>query len=290
MDHCVWGNRSITDIGANLWNSFLIDKNILYLSQFITERGEVMSYNQFRDKWDILPRELSSLEYATIKLAIRRFNSPSTRNKNITLIDPEISLRFITGHNNQGLRSKNLRDKMISRESPNTLPPMLQWSQELDKNIDWCDVFSNLFFSLCNNFKLIQFHFKLWHRIATCKYMRHKMKIDTDSPSCSLCNGELETLPHIYLDCVHTREFRGKINRFITANIDANYRDKKHHILTLSHHDRRINFINAASNWYLGYAFQRKSLPNFVEFIKHLKLALLGEKPTLINSLENCGL
>ena len=120
--------------------------------------------------------------------------------------------------------------------------------------------------------------------------MRHKMKIDTDSPVCSLCNGELETLPHIYLDCVYTREFRGNINRFITANIDANYRDKNHHILTLSHHDRRINFINAASNWYLGYAFQRKSLPNFVEFIKRLKLVLLGEKPSLIISLENCGL
>jgi hypothetical protein len=68
-------------------------------------------------------------------------------------------------------------DIISSRERPTTPPPILKWSQELDKNIDWCDVYSNLFFSLCNNFKLMQFHFKLWHRIATCSTCVIKWKL-----------------------------------------------------------------------------------------------------------------
>ena len=200
QDHCIWSNSVITDIGAKLWNSLLISKSIIYLSHFVLENGELMTYNQFMTKWDLDVRDLSKTEFATIRMAIRRFNCPNSKGKNISLLDPDISLKFLTRQNNKDLRSKNIRDKMASSESPNTLPPLVKWNEELNRNIDWWGVFSTLFFSFSNNFKLIQFHYKAWHRIATCRYMRHKMKIETESPYCSLCHNHVETLPHILLD------------------------------------------------------------------------------------------
>ena len=50
VDHCIWNNSFITDIGSKFWNALLISKNIMYLSQFVNENGEVMSYEQFITK------------------------------------------------------------------------------------------------------------------------------------------------------------------------------------------------------------------------------------------------
>jgi len=94
VDHCIWSNLFITDIGAKLWNPLLINKNILYLSQFVNENGEVVSYDQFISKWEIGAQDLTRTEYATIRMAIPRFNCPNSKSKNISLIDPEISLNF----------------------------------------------------------------------------------------------------------------------------------------------------------------------------------------------------
>ena len=260
MDHCIWNNSFITDIGSKFWNAVLISKNIMYLSQFVNENGEAMSYEQFITKWDLRVHDLNRTEFATIRMAIRRFNCPNSQSKNISLIDPDISLKFFTRRSNKALRSKNIRDKMASSDSPNTLPPMLKWNEELNTNVDWWGVFSTLFFSFSNNFKLIQFHYKIWHRIATCRYMRHKMKIETDSPYCSLCHEHVETLSHILLDCSFTSEFRCKVDLFIKTNIDTLYSSHNHHIVTLSHSDRRINYINAVANWYpvLSAAAERR--------------------------------
>ena len=104
-----------------------------------------MTYNQFISTWDLDVRDLSKTEFATIRMAIRRFNYPNSRGKNISLLDPDISLKFLTRQNNNVLRSKSIRDKMASSESPNTLPPMVKWNEELNRNINWWGVFSTLF-------------------------------------------------------------------------------------------------------------------------------------------------
>ena len=140
--------------------------------------------------------------------ALRALNCPNTYTKNVNYIELDSCLSFSNKHTK--LRSKVLRDKISSVEDPKSLAPMRKWGRELDHthSVDWISVFSNLFFSLTNHFKLIQFHYKLWHRISTCRFMRHKMRIDLDSPRCSLCNGDIETLEHIiFLNCYHTQEF-----------------------------------------------------------------------------------
>ena len=77
---------------------------------------------------------------------------------------------------------------------------------------------------------------------------------------------------------------------FIKGNIDSIYFRRKHHIVTLSHADKCINFINAVANWYLSNSFQSRKEPNLFAFFGTLKLSLLGEKTALASSLVNCGL
>ena len=52
VNHCVWGTGMITDIGSSLWNTELIYKGIMYLTDFITENGEPLPYSNFLRRWD----------------------------------------------------------------------------------------------------------------------------------------------------------------------------------------------------------------------------------------------
>merc|ERR1712240_953787 len=90
--------------------------------------------------------------------------------------------------------------------------------------VDWTQVLENNFKGITNNYKLIQFQYKLLMRISTCKYMRHKMKIVMDDGLCIHCKTELETLEHIFLKCPHTLLFINKLQKFIKDNIDVTYK------------------------------------------------------------------
>ena len=77
INHCIWGNNLIRDIGSKMWNISLIDNDLNYLTDFINAEGEVMSYRDFcmttlSGCWHIITNK----EYVDIKMALRRFNTP----------------------------------------------------------------------------------------------------------------------------------------------------------------------------------------------------------------------
>ena len=50
INHCIWGNNLITDIGSKLWLSNLIECNVNYLTDFVDSNGSVLSYEEFCKK------------------------------------------------------------------------------------------------------------------------------------------------------------------------------------------------------------------------------------------------
>ena len=72
INHCIWGNSSIREMGSKLWLTKLIDNNINYISEFVNSEGEVMSYHEFctvtLDRcWHIITKR----DYVDLKMAIR---------------------------------------------------------------------------------------------------------------------------------------------------------------------------------------------------------------------------
>ena len=142
-------------------------------------------------------------------MAIRKFNCPRVVNRDISNIDNEACLKFYTdvnGNVKNSINGRRIRSEIHKYVSPDTLPALKEWSRQLNKfTINWNLVLENLFKGSTNNFKLIQFQFKLLMRISTCKYMRYKMNIAKDNDQCSLCHMSLETLEHIFIHCQHTK-------------------------------------------------------------------------------------
>ena len=164
-----------------------------------------MSYENFCSKHIFSCADISKDYYTNIRVAIRDYKSHTCNVNNYTLFEEKTVLARIM----QGVKIKNpikgrqIRDLLASFKDPSTLTPLKEWCKDLNNsNIDWVLVFISLHAKDCNNFKLLQFQYKLLMRISTCKYMRVKMGISHGTPMCSLCNSHLETLPHILLKCL----------------------------------------------------------------------------------------
>ena len=285
LNHAVWANKSITDIGSQLWNENLIYRGILYITDFLNEDSTIMNYNQFCVNWDLDVSEITSKDYVDIKMAIRSFNCSTISNRNITKIDNEACLTFFrynwSGKNN--LSGKILREKMYMPKSPDSLPSIKKWSRELGRySINWGQILSNTFTGVTNNYKLIQFQYKLLLRISTCKYMRFKMNIVKDNGRCGLCNGALETLEHIFIYCPNTKIFIRSLNIFIRHKICREYRDiNNYYLVTCYHSNPLINYLNITAKWYISKNFQNKKRLLWDEYIRFVKFALTGERRSI---------
>ena len=117
------------------------------------------------------------------------------------------------------------------------------------------------------------------------------MNIEKSSPYCSHCSSSLETLPHIFLQCSHTLDFKSRLNAFIILKLDHQYRDPKNfHFLTCNHENKAINYINMVAKWYISKQFQNQLKLDWLGYKRFTKLVITGEKPHITNILEEVGL
>ena len=290
INHCIWSNKFITDIGSKLWLPKLINNNINYLSDFVNEDGEVMSYKEFCIKtldrcWHII----SKREYVDIKMAIRMFSSTTISQKMLNNIDVKLCLKFFTDFESRKMKAALIRDFIQKKINILDILPLQNWTRDLKiDSIDWNKVFKSLY-SFSKNFKLIQFQYKLLMRISTCRYKRYKMKIDTNSPDCIYCEGKVETLVHIFLECPKSISLLENLEEYVVSNMISNYSDANRlFYITCSHENPALNYIWGALKYYISRCFQNFKEPSLRGFKNSIKTLLNGENEATTNSILQC--
>ena len=288
INHCIWGNHLITDIGAKLWNDYLINRGLLYLSDFLSEDNQVLNYNSFISKHHISTRTITPSIYLNIKMAIRRYDCPAVTSKSLAMINQEINLSSINNKYTK-IKGGTIRGMMTKAASPNELSALKSWSTDIKRtSIDWQSVFIRLYGNFTNNYKLLQFQYKLMLRISTSRYMRFKMGIDREGGTCSLCELGLETLSHIFMECPNTTFFVTRINNFIKDKIDPDYKDpNRYFFITCCYSNNTIDFLNLCAKWYISRSFQGKKKLVWEVFLSQVRFCLVGEKRELRESLES---
>ena len=200
-------------------------------------------------------------------------------------IDPDISLKIFLGSDFRSIidpSSKEIRGKMVKSSQQTFLsrPQFQKWSNELEGLSDakWTEIFGKLYHH-SNHMKLTQHQYKIFTRIATSNHIRFKMKISSTS-NCSNCRGgNLETLEHIYLNCQENNKFFQKVSEFIKNNIEPDYlTDSTLARFSCCHDNSAVNYVNLVANWYVGRKTQYRKQLYWDEFIKNLKILLVGEK------------
>jgi hypothetical protein len=122
--------------------------------------------------------------------------------------------------------------------------------------------------------KLRAFQFKINHNILYTNEKLHKIKI-SESPLCSLCNDEIETLTHIFVDCCKVQVIWEKVIEHLLQPFGVTILTKKDIVLGFDTKDQQNNVINhiiLETKYYIYVCKLEKCMPNFYRLKNRLKI------------------
>ena len=156
---------------------------------------------------------------------------------------------------------------------------------------DWKNIFI-LPFRTTTETKLQWLQLQIIHRIIPCNIFLFKIKV-TDSPICSFCKEDLETIEHLFADCHIVKELWSNIEEWISNKFDRHISFDRKSILFGKFGNQNIykcdNLIILTIKQYIytgKYLYQMKNCKLSVETLKIVLIEKIRIQKLLL--LKNC--
>jgi len=258
-NRCIWNSKCITDIGRPLYNQNLIDYGLTYVTDFLCEDQNkeyyIPSFSEFKASIMGGMEIVNSTIYLKIKMGIKRAFTGQKLNK----IDKDMKASVLLNSKGEAKGSGELRKSLTyNKVQFEDIKPCVRWESFFQAEIPWLSSFETLYTTSGTN-KLLEFQYKLIHRVATSRYMRKKMKIET-TDLCHLCGISIETIEHQQLDCVHTKKFRSKLEGRLKLVYPEIGDQRGLHFLTCTSENKVMNFLRIVANWYINKKYHKQKL------------------------------
>ena len=259
----LWLNSNIKAGGKSFFKQNYVKKGILHINDIINTDGEFMSYNEFKEIYNV---KTHFLEYAGLlsatKVFCNSFNFPEEKIKNQTPIHPHIIK--ILSEKDKGC--KHIYDRlMVSSESIN----FDKWKQEL--NIDTSPVnYHTIPFKCCKDKHLQWFQCRINYRILGTNYMLEKMKIKP-SNKCSYCKNKPETIYHLLCECTKVIPFWNSFRNYFQQYLIQTNINNEDIIFGSFKLDNILNTVLILAKYYIFKHRLSETDPNFTAFKKIIK-------------------
>lgn len=135
---------------------------------------------------------------------------------------------------------------------------------------NFTDLEWNRIYCLC--FKAVQerkfnwLQFQILHRIIPTNYYLHKLKL-TDSPLCSFCKTDIETIDHHFYECFYVKELCCDIEEWFLNEFDISIAFDRKSVLFGKFLKPSIhklhNFLSMVVKWYIFATKYKKTMPEF---------------------------
>ena len=194
----VWNNDDIKVANKSVYYRSWYKKGVTFINDFIGEDGHILSFVDFNKKYSLTTNFLS---YEGMKRAIMAH----AKNQNLQISNVSVRpiyplhIRYIKNT----LGSKTLYSTLLN-SSFVYLPCYTKWERILNcqyNETDW-KIFNTISNKCTPCTHLKWFQYKVIHNILPTKQFLHKIGY-LDSPMCSLCKKDVETLDHLFLTCEH---------------------------------------------------------------------------------------
>jgi len=270
-NRCIWNSPIITDMGRALHSTHLIERDILYVSDFLDEEGELLNHSRFIAKHNISRTEISQKEFGNIKLAIKR------RHRSLKDIGTKINVELLQGNVRHGKwQSLTIRMKMKPALKPSDFVQLKKWELRLEKEVDWYQAFFNIYDTTMIN-KLREFQYKCNYRLCTSRYMRKIMNIERETDQCHACKLEVETLEHQLISCSVTVTFKTELEHKIKVEI-PDYKEDIASFVTATHNNKVVNYLNIIAKYYINKKFRQQKLLWWEEYAWYARNFILYDK------------
>ena len=194
--------------GKPIFLSEWFRKGILSINELLNETGNVLTFQEFRDKYSCesnflqyyqvvsaIPKRLWSLERCSDTIN----RSFSTQNDNIFSLNESTQINLCKAKSKDFYNLFNVKIHTEDHTGPK------RWSEKLSLNKDvWTRIFKSLK-NICKDTKLKEFQFKLIHRTIVTKKELFRFGIKTDD-ECLYC-GDKDSVEHSFIECAFTKLF-----------------------------------------------------------------------------------
>lgn len=238
----------------------MAQKGVLYVYDFFSTNGQILQYEDFCDKCDVL---IPFTTYYGIVNNIKMLKLPYDVNT-VMFNNPyyPVFLKPIL-KNIKG--SKEIYD-IITATSWEKPKYETKWENELNLDVDrfWWKLHNRAIFKISTDVQIQWFQYRIVHRILTTNVFLKRIGI-VQSDLCSFCDIYPENLSHIFWECTYVEElwnsFFEWINDQTNMMIDANIVD----ILfgKLSKHKNLINLLIILVKRHIYKKRNNKMLPSF---------------------------
>lgn len=187
-------NNSFIKIDKSIVNSkVLMVKHAYVVKDFFDENGNTLTYDAFITKFDITHNFPFTLFYGILAAIPREWKAHIEHLENPS----ENVLRLISFTTN-GRPTKFVYNHFVNLKV-STPRAVFKWEEISNFNGNWHRVFL-LPYAAVRDTKVQYFHLRFIHRIIGTNFFLHKIKVK-DSPLCTFCNSESETLEHLFWSC-----------------------------------------------------------------------------------------
>ena len=281
----IWTNKYIKVGTKTLFNKKLYENGLIYIKDLLEDNGNLISYETLIQQFG---NNMTPYNYICLKHAIPKRWRKLLKSNNIININPKQETVFLNMNKNvipvAILKSKQvywfLNTQKIDQPSCIT-----KW---FDKYLiefspaQWKKIFM-LSKSLTNNTKLIEFQFKIIHRVyASDSYVSNFD--NTVSRVCILCHVN-NNIPHLFVDCIKVDQFWKDMKIWLSTVEGKAMPLKTIDIIfgMITSARKSINFCILHAKWYIHLNKQEDNHINFAHFLLYLKNVLVIEKQVAVN-------
>ena len=207
----LWYNTKITVGRRSVAYKNYIDKGILLIKDVLDEQGNLMSYDEFRQKYVI---NTNFLEYNSLLRAIKSYMHKYD-NQETLIIDlqkPSLpdSAKLLLSNRKGSKAIYNVINKT-------NCIPIAQSKYEIMGLVTNTQVWNKYYilpFKCSKSTDIQWFQYRILHRILGTNYLLYKIKY-ISSDKCTFCKRETETMEHLFFECQVVKEFWNSVCQWI---------------------------------------------------------------------------
>ena len=251
-----------------------VDADIVKIGQLMDCKGQFLSFVEFKRKFPTVVRT-NFLMYEGIIRALKRYQQEFEFMSEVDHVcDAENKIWF-------SIQSGNKVVKNVFVETGTIPTAVNKWNSMFD-GLNWSKIFLKNY-SITKDTQLRWFQSRLLHRLLPTRRFLHKCKI-VNSPLCTFCHQEDETINHLLWHCDVVQVFWGQLLSLLQSR--CTHCDR----LTLSEKlvlfgwtemtktDKAIDFILLFANFFIYKCKLQDIQPSIDCFIHSLKLRFVLEK------------
>ena len=280
----IWHNKYIIIGNKSVFIRKLYENDLLFIDDIVDKNGHFISYATLINKFG---KHIDQFYYTCLKSSIPHKWCKLLYKKFIH-VNPHEETLYLTIHKDhkpiQLVKSRQIYWMLHNRKIiiPNCIK---RWHEMYDITFSeqkWKQIFT-LSQNLSDNTKLIEFQFKIIHRVyASDSYVSNfDQSVNSDCKSCNVKNN----IQHLFADCVNVKSFWLDFADFISnieekdivlTSIDIIFgvTDVKEYIL---------NYLILHAKWYIHMQKQTDQNVFFYLFLKYLKVVLVIEERIACN-------